>query len=94
MPALLRSAVSGARVEVLLGHYAFLRRLEARARLLAGRGVEGVSTAPDALARVAELVLPGLSGPELLARQSALRAELRREWLRVVDANTIAALED
>lgn len=94
VPALLRSAVSGERVEALLGHYAFLRRLEARARLLAGRGVEGVSAAPDALAVVAELVLPGLSGPELLARQSAVRAELRRDWLHVVDANSIAALED
>src|SRR5262249_3579762 len=40
IPGLLRAAQTGARVESLARDYAFLRRVESRARWLAGRAVE------------------------------------------------------
>ncbi len=93
-PNLLAAAVAGERVERVLRNYGFLRRVEARARLVAGRGVEGLPADPAALELVAELVEPGLSGAALLARQAALRAELRGAWQRVIAADSIAALEE
>jgi glutamate-ammonia-ligase adenylyltransferase len=93
VPALLRGACGGSRVDAVVAAYAFLRRIEARARQLAGRGIEALATLEPGLARVAELVEPGLSSKELVARQAEARAQLRRAWDDVTAADTIGALE-
>jgi glutamate-ammonia-ligase adenylyltransferase len=94
VPALLRGAASGPRVDAILGAYALLRLVEARARQLAGRGIEAVSTAEPGLSRVAELVEAGLAPAALVDRQAEARAVLRGAWEEVVSAESIAALED
>jgi glutamate-ammonia-ligase adenylyltransferase len=93
VPALLRAGARGPRVEALLADFALLRRVEAAARWLAGRGVEGISLAGETLDCVAELTDPGSDGKQLGARVAAARGRIRSAWSRVVEAGTIAALE-
>jgi glutamate-ammonia-ligase adenylyltransferase len=93
VPALLRAAVRGPRVEAVLAGYELLRRVEASARWTAGRPVERLATDPAGLALVAELTEPGLSGDALLEQIDAVRARLRGAWADVISAGTIAALE-
>jgi glutamate-ammonia-ligase adenylyltransferase len=94
VPAMLRAAVRGRRVEELLTEYALLRRIEANARWTAGRAVEAQVTHPDALEAAAELAQPGISGAELRRRLTRARARIREAYDRVMAAGTIAALED
>jgi glutamate-ammonia-ligase adenylyltransferase len=94
VPAMLRAAVRGRRVEELLAEYALLRRVEANARWMAGRAVESQATHPDALAAAAELVQPGSTGAELRKRLSRARERIREAYDRVMASGTIAALED
>ena len=71
VPAMLRACASGPKVRVLLEDYRFLRVIEARARWVAGRGVE--TFAPDhAGTLIAELVEPGLTRDALLEYEQAL----------------------
>jgi glutamate-ammonia-ligase adenylyltransferase len=93
IPALLRAAAGGAGTERILAGYRWLRRVEARTRLVAGRGVEHLATDPETLAVVAALV-EGAGGAEaFLERMSAVRREVRMAFERVVEAGTILALD-
>jgi glutamate-ammonia-ligase adenylyltransferase len=91
VPALLRACASGARVERLLAHYHALRVVEARARWLAGRGVDALDEGP-ALERVAALAGYG-HPPRLLERVETARREIRAEFDLVVKSGSLDALE-
>jgi glutamate-ammonia-ligase adenylyltransferase len=93
VPAMLRAAVRGGRVEQVLEDYRFLRLAEARARLCAGRGVESLQRSDPGLPAVAELVEPGLGPEGLVERIAATRARVRAAWEAVVEADSAAALE-
>jgi glutamine synthetase adenylyltransferase len=88
-----KSDVAGPRVDTLLDDYAFLRLVEARARWCAGRALEGLRSAPDALAPVAELALPGGDGAALLERVASTRRRIREAYDAVIRSGSIAALE-
>jgi glutamate-ammonia-ligase adenylyltransferase len=92
IPTLLRAAVGGPRVEVLARDYAWLRLVEARARWLAGRGVEAVELAPPGGAVVAELVEPGLCAEALGTRVAAARSRIAAAFDEVAAAGTSDAL--
>jgi glutamate-ammonia-ligase adenylyltransferase len=92
VPALLRACARGARVEALLADYHTLRSVEARARWLAGRGVDALDA--QAVAPVAELVEPGLEAAGLASRLDAARTRIRAGFDDVVKAGTIEALEE
>ena len=91
VPALLRAAARGPRVDALLADYRTLRIVEARARWLAGRGVDTLEA--QAAGPVAELVEPGLAAAGLVARLDAARARIRAGFDAVVKAGSIEALE-
>ena len=93
VPALLRAAVVGPRVEMLLDDYAFLRLVESRARWCAGRALEGLRSAPDALEPLAELVEPGGGGAALLERVARARRRIREAYDAVIGSGSIGALE-
>jgi glutamate-ammonia-ligase adenylyltransferase len=93
VPALLRAAAWGPRIDTVLAGYELLRRVEASARWIAGRPVERLPEEPAALALVAELTESGLSGDALLERVDAVRGGVRRAYADVISAGTIAALE-
>ncbi len=92
IPALLRAACPGARAEALARDYAWLRLVEARARWLAGRGVEAVDLAPPGGSIVAELVEPGLDAEELGTRIGAARTRIAAAFDDVASAGTIEAI--
>lgn len=92
VPDMLRAAVRGPRVESLLDDYHQLRRLEARTRWCAGRAVEALDADEALRAVVAELVEPGLTPAQLLARTEAVRARVRAAWHAVTGAGSIQAL--
>jgi glutamate-ammonia-ligase adenylyltransferase len=92
IPALLRSLVSGPRVERLLEHYRFLRRVEARARWLAGRATDRVDRRDESFALLAELVEPGMGHEGLFERLAEARHAVRDSFRVVVEAASIAAL--
>ncbi len=93
VPAMLRAAARGPRVESLLGDYRFLRVLEARARWCSGRAVESLEPDPEQRARVAALVEPQLDADALAQRIADVRQRVRAAWSSVTTAGTIAALE-
>lgn len=93
VPAMLRACASGPRVEAVLEDYQLLRRLEARARWVAGRPVESVRRDDETLAVVAELVEPGLTGEDLLERVSAARKRVRDAYAAVIAADSLDALD-
>jgi glutamate-ammonia-ligase adenylyltransferase len=86
---MLRAAAPEGASDALLTDYHELRRIEARARWIAGRGVERL---PDDLAATAELVEPGLDPEALRDRVGATRRRVREAWDRVVAAGSIAGL--
>ena len=86
---MLRAAAPGEGCEALLVEYHALRRIEARARWVAGRGVERL---PDDLAVTAELVEPGLSAEALRERVAATRRRVRADWDRVLAAGSIEGI--
>jgi glutamate-ammonia-ligase adenylyltransferase len=90
--ALLACVLPELRTQRLRADYAALRVLESRARWVAGRAVEEIPAAGEALAAIAELVEPGLAPAELLERVRALRRRIRAAYQSVVSAGTIAAL--
>jgi glutamate-ammonia-ligase adenylyltransferase len=91
VPALLCACAGGARVEALLADYHTLRVVEARARWLAGRGVDVVDG--HSAGAVAELVEPGLDARALEARLQATRRRIRACFDAVVKAGSIDALD-
>lgn len=92
IPAMLRAAIHGPRLERRLESYAFLRRVEACARWVIGRPVESLPLSGETLAVIAELVEPGSSPEQLLARIGDARAGNRRDYEAVIAAGTITAL--
>lgn len=90
--AMLRACAEGPEVETLLGHQRLLRRVEARARWTAGRGVEAVEREGPAAALVAALIEPGLDAAGLAECIEGARRPIRSAWDRVVAAETIGAL--
>jgi glutamate-ammonia-ligase adenylyltransferase len=89
--AMLRACAGGPRVEAILDAYRSLRITEARARWLAGRGVEVLELAGATV--VAELVEPGLDAAGLAARIDAARRNIREAFDAVVKAGTLDALD-
>lgn len=87
--ALLRAGAGDVAAEPLLVDYRVLRRVEACARWVAGRGVEALPAELDA---VAELVEPGLAAEALRGRVRETRARIRAAYDRVIAAGSIAAL--
>jgi glutamate-ammonia-ligase adenylyltransferase len=92
IPALLRAAASGPRVEALARDQATLRLVESRARWLAGRGIEAVEISGPGAAITSELVEPGLDPAGLAARIAAARERIAAAFDAVVAAGTIDAL--
>jgi glutamate-ammonia-ligase adenylyltransferase len=92
VPALLRAALGGPRAPELERDYAWLRLVEARARWLAGRGVEAVDLSEPAGPITADLVLPGLGAGELAARIAAARGRIAAAFDAAVAAGTILAI--
>jgi glutamate-ammonia-ligase adenylyltransferase len=90
--AMLDSVLARERTRTLLADYDLLRVAEARARGVAGRAVEELPAAGEALGLCAELVEPGLAPPELVARIVTVRRRIRATYQAVVDAGTIGAL--
>ena len=76
VPAMIRATASGPRVDALLEDYAFLRRIEACARWLAGRAVETLAIQGESADLVADLVEPGQTAGEL--RRPGRRARAQR----------------
>jgi glutamate-ammonia-ligase adenylyltransferase len=92
IPALLRASCSGPRSEAIARDYAWLRLVEARARWLAGRGVEAVELGEPGGAVVAELVAPGLRADQLAERIAVARARIAAAFDEVAAAGTIDTL--
>jgi len=86
IPHLLRTAAPGPATERLLLHYAFLRKLEARTRWVAGRPVEHLDAGFVTLGLVGELLEPGLSPESLLERLEAARREVRSVFRNILGA--------
>jgi glutamate-ammonia-ligase adenylyltransferase len=93
IPALLRAATGGPGGERILAGYGWLRRVEARARLVAGRAVEHLATDPETLATVATLVEGAGDAEGFLERMSAVRGEVRAAFEGVASAGTIGVLD-
>jgi glutamine synthetase adenylyltransferase len=92
VPAMLCACASGPKVRRLLAEYRFLRVVEARARWVAGRGVEAF--APDhAGALIAELVEPGLARDALTQRVVEAKQRIRALYETVIEAGSLSALD-
>jgi glutamate-ammonia-ligase adenylyltransferase len=92
VPAMLRAVAPGERSEALIGAYAWLRRLEACARWIAGRAVEHVRLASETAGMVAELVEPGQSLDALARRTRDAQSRVRDAYESVLAARSIDAL--
>lgn len=92
VPAQLRAVAAGPAVESLLADYALLRRVEAIARWVAGRGVETLPVAGEDLEVVAELFEPGLPGAALRDRIAAARTRIRSLYDRVTRGGGVEVL--
>ena len=92
VPAMLRAALRVPAVERLLDDYAFLRRIEACARWLAGRPVESVARTGEAADWLADLVEPGQTAETLDAALAAARERIAAGFERVAAKETIEAL--
>lgn len=92
VPAMLRKASAGERLEVLLADYAFLRKVEACARWQAGRAVESLPLQGETAELVADLVSPGESARELGARVSATRARIAATFDLVCEKRSMDAI--
>lgn len=92
VPAMLRATAAGPRVDALIADYAFLRRIEACARWLVGRGIETLPTRGEIAEFVADLVRPGQSARELAADLAAARARIAAAFELVVVKGSVDAL--
>lgn len=93
VPAMLRRAARGPRVDALLDGYDFLRRVEAAARWTAGRAVEDLATDADALGLLCELSGTDEDAAAFRNRLDATLAANQRAFAAVTGAGSIAALE-
>jgi glutamate-ammonia-ligase adenylyltransferase len=93
IPAMLRLCAPGPGGAALAESYGLLRKVEARARFVAGRAVEEVPSEGESAAVVAELVEPGLAASELAERLAQTRGAVRAAYTRVVAGRTIGALD-
>jgi len=91
-PKLLRELAPGPATERLLEDYRLLRRVEARARFVMGRGLEAYDFGRPDAAIVAELIESGSDPSEIAHQVEAARARTRDAYVHVVEAGTIAAL--
>ncbi len=91
-PALLRSMAHGEGVESLITAYTDLRRIEAAARWVSGRGVDALEPGAESFAFSAAL-MDAPRPRDLLERVHETRAAIRRAFSAVVRAGSIAALE-
>jgi hypothetical protein len=94
VPAMLNSVAQGPKVAQLLEDYALLRLVESRARLIAGRSVEGARTDGDELALLGELIDPDIQPPSLLDEISGAQKRIRAAFESVVECGAISALSD
>jgi glutamate-ammonia-ligase adenylyltransferase len=92
--ALLRSVASGPRIDSLLESYAFLRRLEARNRWVAGRAVESLDPRGEHAAALEALAGQGEPLAALLGRIAETRAHVRACFRAVIEAESIATLDE
>ena len=92
VPAMLRAAAAGPRVESLLRDYAFLRRVEACARWLAGRAVETLALGGEAWPQLADLVAPGQPVERLAPSLAAARERIAQGFEAVCAKETVDAL--
>jgi glutamate-ammonia-ligase adenylyltransferase len=92
IPAMLSAAGRGPQLNAIQDAYRFLRRVQARARWAADRGVDDISSDPASLPVLAELIEPGLGPSELLERIEATCARNREAYAKVIDAGTIDVL--
>jgi len=91
--AMLRAAWPGPGVDRLLADQRLLRIVEARTRWVGGRPLETLDLRGDMLPAVADLVEPGLSGPDLVERIAAARGRIRTAYAAVVESDSIHALD-
>jgi [glutamine synthetase] adenylyltransferase / [glutamine synthetase]-adenylyl-L-tyrosine phosphorylase len=92
IPAMLRAAVQGPTLETLLLDYAFLRRVEACARWIAGRPVESIARGGETFDWLADLVSPGQGAERATARIELARARIAECFDRVAAKESIEAL--
>lgn len=92
VPAMLQSVGRGPRIDQLLADYGFLRRLESRARWIAGRAVEEARIDGEGLALLAELSELELDPQLLMDEITAVRRRIRAAFESVVRRRSIAAL--
>ena len=92
VPAMLRAAAPGPRTEALLCDYAFLRRVEACARWLAGRAVETLAPSGDGWPQLADLVDPGQPADRLGLALAAARGRIASAFDAVCAKETVDAL--
>jgi glutamine synthetase adenylyltransferase len=93
IPAMLRAAAGGPRVDGLLGHYRFLRRLEARVRWVADRALEVLDPGSELGELVAALLAPGERPASLWSRVEEERGEVAREIESVLRAGSVRVLD-
>jgi len=92
VPAMLRAASAGARIEALLADYAILRQVEACARWHAGRAVETLPLQGEIAELVAALLGRGETARELGARVGASRARIAHAFELVCARGSVDAL--
>lgn len=92
VPAMLRAACAGARLETLLADYALLRQVEACARWQAGRAVETLPLQGETAALVAALAGGDENARELGTRVGAARARIASAFELVCARGSVDAL--
>lgn len=91
LAAMLRCAI-GSTPDRLLADWDLLRRVEARARWIAGRSVDCFAAAGKPTALIADLVFPGQGPSALLEAVVAARQRNCHAWQAVLEAGDIDAL--
>jgi len=94
VPAMLGSVAQGSQIAQLLDDHAFLRMVESRARLIAGRPVEDVRTDGNELALLTELVDPEIEPAALIETIRETQIRIRTAFESVIERGAISALSD
>jgi len=92
VPAMLRTVAPGESTEELIKAYAFLRRLEACTRWIAGRAVENMRLSSETAGMISELVEPGASVDDLARRTREAQGLVRERYEGVLATGSIASL--
>lgn len=93
VPAMLRAVAGGRGTEELLGHYGFLRTLEARVRWVNDRPEESLDPHSEAFEVAAALLAPHDPPVRVLERLAAARRAVAAATDRVLAASSILALD-